>query len=206
MPRYAEELLNEAKKLGYDERDLNKYYNHGLTAWVDHKIPGTTPEQLGIALVEEFVSSERTRNTTVRKDLIVEQEAEVVGLKKLSQMPRNTVVEDTLYTEEFLDALPNDETIIEWATSEQILGSYAKRYGKNAPQKLIEAANLFVRKSDWQAPEEPSSNHRPGTKRHSWEMKTWHEEMFKLAKEENLSEAVEFHAEKIEEYTRKTKR
>jgi hypothetical protein len=208
MPRYSEDLLNEAKKLGHSAEDLNKYYNHGLLSWHTHKesIPGTTPEQLGMALVEEFILSEKARVNTIRKDLIVEQEQEIVGLKKPSQLKRKTTVEGDLYNEEFLDALPDDEVIVEWATSEKILSSYEKRYGKDAPQKLLEAANLFVRKSEWSPSEEPASESRRGSKRHSWDMKTWHESKLEEAKEQNIQEAIEYHSEKIEEYNKKIKK
>jgi len=201
--RYSPTLLSEAKKLGYDASDLDKYYNKGLFAWTQHKIPGVTPEQLAVAVVEEFVSAEKTKKYTIREELKPDPVIEP-GLKKPS-----LVVERKVH---YVEVKANDDVVQEWINESR--EKYIKRYGEAlAEQKLAEAAKVFVEakssvgkiynEGKWAPPEEPSHPNKAGTKRHSWDMANWHERKRQEAETSGNAEAAKHHASKIKEYKNK---
>ncbi len=192
MSRYSKDILTEAKKLGIPEYTMDKYYNRGLLAWVEHKdsIPGITPENLGMVVVEEFLKTERSKKFTIREELKPEKE-QIIKPKSRAK---------DIFGEEFVSNLPDVESIREWATSQTVQESYLRRYADKAGIKLIEAATVFHNK-DVQEDVHVSTS-KPGTKRHSWEMKTYHEKMLKEAKND---EDIEFHTKNVEKYSKKIK-
>jgi hypothetical protein len=53
-------LKNKAKKSGFPLGILRQVYNRGKAAWKNGHIPGTNPEQWGLARVNSFVTGGRT--------------------------------------------------------------------------------------------------------------------------------------------------
>lgn len=203
-PRYSTSLIQEAKKLGITLSEMDKYYNRGMLAWVDHKIPGTTPEQLGVAVVEEYVESEKKKQYTIRENLKSDEVVEKVGLKTVFEVSK-TPKEKSIFSEEFVNNLPESEIVREWATSDVIQSSYIRRYGDKAETKLLEASRLFNKKpiqvEEYTPPAEPNHPNKPGTKRHSWDMSNWHEKKHKDAVNSGNQAAIDYHAKKVKEYT-----
>lgn len=53
-------LKNKSKKTGFPLGILRKVYNRGQSAWKVGHVPGTTPQQWGLARVNSFIVGGRT--------------------------------------------------------------------------------------------------------------------------------------------------
>ena len=53
-------LKNKAKKTGFPLGILRQVYNRGQSAWKNGHVPGTTPQQWGLARVNSFLVGGRT--------------------------------------------------------------------------------------------------------------------------------------------------
>ena len=54
-------LADKAKKSGFSLSILKQVYNRGLAAWKVGHVPGTNPQQWGMARVNSFITGGRTR-------------------------------------------------------------------------------------------------------------------------------------------------
>ncbi len=53
--KFPKHLLAQAANLNIQESELKLAYYKGFNAWQPGKVPGSTPEQLGFAVVEQFL-------------------------------------------------------------------------------------------------------------------------------------------------------
>ena len=53
--KFNKSILERAEELFINEDDLYAAYRKGYAAWTPGKVPGSTPEQLGMAVVEQFL-------------------------------------------------------------------------------------------------------------------------------------------------------
>jgi hypothetical protein len=69
--KFNKSILWRAEELFISEDDLQVAYRKGYAAWEPGKVPGSTPEQLGMAVVEQFLE--------IKQETLVEAQQEKLG-------------------------------------------------------------------------------------------------------------------------------
>lgn len=73
-------LKNKAKKSGFPLGILRQVFNRGRSAWANGHVPGTNPEQWGLARVSSFIVGGRT--TEVSDGALYKQAKKAKAAKK----------------------------------------------------------------------------------------------------------------------------
>lgn len=230
MARYSEEILNAAKTLHITEDELDKAYTKGMIAWSEGHVPGSTPQQLGMAVVEQFILLKTEQIIAIKEEQKRKEKSkqfkDMTEDKKSKKTKKDDDKNDTKYSNQqpgptfssartggisgnFSSAMDEEnytgsEAIKTWALSESIQSLYIKKYGKNAEARLLEAVQKLNASLNVVKIEGNTPPQEPifegGPKRKAYSLLEWHK--MKLVENREDTNLVEWHNKKIVEYTR----
>lgn len=165
LKKIPKNLLENAYELGINDHELEMAYRKGFLAWIPGAVPGSTPEQLGMVVVEEYIKIKQEKLMEAQQEKRNIQQEDPVPVddddKKTSKKPKSykAFAKDSKYSNKQpgplapsgrmagaganwyqTEELPNNANIRAWVLSEKTQQEFTKRYGNKAREKLLEAA------------------------------------------------------------------
>lgn len=191
---FTEQTLNEAKELGVSQELLKRMYNKGVAAWKGNAVPGSTPHQLGYAVVEQYLimvreanEAEKANNDTTpeaKKDADKDKKnKKKVKYSNAQPGPTYNSSNSGGITAGFFGSITENAltgyqpNLIEWANNPETQRAYTKKYGAKAKHMLLQAVHKIAesQRPTLNVNEEPSDLVQlTESKRKNFELASWH--------------------------------